>query len=93
MIGFYNLCDIGNFLDSSLKREGDFKGELTIYVNNKDELLKIDEDLFYRQHPNSDEFVKSDDEIMLNFANSKITIKVRDDGSSEKKEVSTNNNL
>jgi hypothetical protein len=52
-----------------------YKSELFVYVDEND-FKKIDEDLYYRnKEDDSDKFIPSDNEIIINFEMVKIIVK------------------
>ena len=78
-LGFDKIYEIGSYLDKRLLIEGIDNSKLDIYVNNKEELKKIDEDLYYRQHPNGTDFKPSDDMITINFEHVIFNISAKDE--------------
>ena len=74
--GAMNIYELGKFISDKLKEDGiTEQSELSIYVP-KDKLMKIDEDLFYRNKTNeSDSFIPSEGEIIINFDLVKIFVK------------------
>lgn len=89
-LGFDKIYEIGSYLDKRLFTEGIDKSKLDIYVNNKDELKKIDEDLYYRQHPNGTDFSPSDDMITINFEHVIFNISVKDEEKKDNSESKEN---
>lgn len=78
-LGFIEINEIGNFLDEKVETNG-LKGcDILIYVDNKDDLRKIDEDLFFRSNPenNIEDFEPSDNEIEVKFKKSRILIDLK----------------
>ena len=70
--GTRNIAELGQMINDKLREDGiKQKAELIINVN-KDEFRKIDEDLFYRNNEKKEEFIPSEDEIIVNV---KIIIK------------------
>jgi len=74
--GTVSIVEIGTFLSRKLTEDGiTKKAELFVYVSD-DEFKKIDEDLYYRNKRGDEEnFVPSDDEIIVNFDMVRIIIK------------------
>lgn len=74
------IFTIGEKLDKKLHDDGvQQMSELVIKVNSN-ELHKIDEDLYYRNHDkdSKDEYVPSEGKIIVRFKN--LIIKIIDDG-------------
>ena len=73
--GTRNIAELGQMINDKLREDGiKQKAELIINVN-KGEFRKIGEDLFYRNNEKKEEFIPSEDEIIVNFDNVKIIIK------------------
>lgn len=74
--GTMSISELGQFISNKLYDDGvSEQAVLTVYVNNE-EFKKVDEDLYYRNKTDeSQEFVPSDGEIIVNFDNVKILIK------------------
>ena len=89
-LGFDKIYEIGSYLDKRLFMEGIDKSKLDIYVNNKDELRKIDEDLYYRQHPNGTDFIPSDDMITINFEHVIFNVSVKNEEKKDNSESKEN---
>ena len=70
------IFELGEELSNKLREDGIERfSELIINVS-KEELRKIDEDLFYRrERDKNEEFIPSDNEININF--DKIRIKIQ----------------
>ena len=80
----YEIFEIGENLDKRLHDDGIVdKSELTVHVSD-DQLRKIDEDLFYRDHKGEDDFIPSEGEILVTFKNLTIRI-VSNEGELESK--------
>ena len=75
-IKIYELGEyISKFLhDNGLNREND----LVIKVS-KEELKKIDEDLYYRNKPEGKEFTPSDNDVIVKFENLNIIFTVEEE--------------
>lgn len=71
-----SIFELGQTISTRLKNDGvTQESELCIYVN-KEQFRKVDEDLFYRNKTDeSQEFVPSEGEIIVNFGNLIMTIK------------------
>lgn len=78
--GTMSIFELGQFISSKLKEDGiTVQSELSVYVT-KEEFKKIDEDLYYRNRKNeSQEFIPSEGEIVINFELVKILIKEKMD--------------
>lgn len=76
--GTMSISELGQFISDKLHDDGvKERAVLTVYVNT-DEFKKVDEDLYYRNRTDEkQEFVPSDGEIIVNFDNVKILIKVK----------------
>lgn len=69
----YKIFEFGSYINNFLHDNGITQhSELLIKVT-KEELSKIDEDLFYRQNQDEGEFVPSNNEVKVTFKN--VTIK------------------
>ncbi len=76
--GTMSISELGQFISDKLRDDGvKEQAVLTVYVNNE-EFKKVDEDLYYRNKTDEkQEFIPSDGEIIVNFDNVKILIKVK----------------
>lgn len=85
MINSSEIIDIGNFLSEKMKSNKIYSSEYIIYVNDNNELRKIDEDIFYRNSPNanSDEFSPSKYEIIIKFEYVDIIIRIKNEEEKE----------
>ena len=74
--GTVSISELGSFISDKLKEDGiEDTAELNIFLN-KDEFKRVDEDLFYRMREDeSQEFIPSEGEIIINFDKVKINIK------------------
>ena len=74
--GSVSISELGRLVSSKLRENGiTTKSDLFVYVN-EDDFKKIDEDLFYRnKKDDSEKFVPSDGEIIVNFELVNIVIK------------------
>jgi len=74
--GTISIVELGNSISNKLKEDGiTNKSELIVYLSDN-EFRKVDEDLYYRNRKDdSDEFVPSDNEIIVNFEMVKIIVK------------------
>lgn len=73
--GTLSIAELGNLLSEELNKYGiKEKAELRIFLD-KDEFKKVDEDLFYRNRKDeSEEYVPSDGETIINFDMVKMMI-------------------
>lgn len=73
--GTTNIIELGQYISSKLKENGiTIQSEFKVYVD-ENEFKKIDEDLFYRnKKDDSQEFIPSEMEIIVNFELVKILI-------------------
>lgn len=74
--GTMSIFELGQYISSKLKEDGiTIQSELCVYVTSE-EFNKIDEDLYYRNRKNeSQEFIPSEGEIVINFELVKIIVK------------------
>ena len=74
--GAVNISELGNIISDKLREYGiSDMAELNVYLN-KEGFKRVDEDLFYRmREDDSQEFIPSEGEIMVNFDNVKIIVK------------------
>ena len=74
--GTMSIFELGQFISSKLKEDGiTIQSELTVYVTSE-EFKKVDEDLYYRNRKDeSQEFIPSEGEIVINFELVKIIVK------------------
>ena len=74
--GTMSIYELGQFISAKLKEDGvTYPSELTVYVDEQ-QFKKVDEDLYYRNRKDeSQEFVPSEGEIVVNFEGIKIIIK------------------
>jgi len=74
--GTMSIFELGQYISSKLKEDGiTIQSELFVYVTSE-EFKKIDEDLYYRNRKNeSQEFIPSEGEIVINFELVKIIVK------------------
>ena len=76
--GTMSIFELGQFISSKLKEDGvTMQSELIVYVTSE-EFKKVDEDLYYRNRKDeSQEFIPSEGEIVVNFEGIRIIIKER----------------
>lgn len=77
--GTIGISELGNIISDKLVENGiKIQSELIVYVN-KDEFKKVDEDLYYRnKEDDSQEFIPSEGEIIINFEMVKVIIKEKE---------------
>ena len=76
--GTMSIFELGQYISSKLKEDGiTIQSEFSVYVTSE-EFKKIDEDLYYRNRKDeSQEFIPSKGEIVINFELVKIIVKER----------------
>lgn len=74
--GTMSIFELGQYISSKLKEDGiTIQSEFSVYVTSE-EFKKIDEDLYYRNRKDeSQEFIPSEGEIVINFELVKIIVK------------------
>ena len=78
MIGFFDIIDIGSELEKKLVKH-DIKDNVVLSFNvPKEDFLKIDEYMYYRQFPDGKDFQPSEEEIQVAFKHLTILIKKED---------------
>jgi hypothetical protein len=77
-LGTTSLFNIGDIISKNLNENGvEDISEFYIYLDEK-HFRRVDEDLFYRMRENKEEeFIPSENEIILNFEKVKIIIKLK----------------
>ena len=71
------ISTLGKYISEELHKCHIKNSEIIVYVT-KEDLIKIDEDLFYRlnkENKDDKEFIPSNDEITISFKNLKFIIK------------------
>lgn len=72
------IFELGDYVANFLKDNGlNHENDLVIKVK-KEELKKIDEDLYYRNKPEGKEFVPSDNDVIVKFENLNIIFTVEE---------------
>lgn len=79
MISSFDIATIGLYVSNKLEEKKVTKNNTLVLIISKEELKKLDEDLYYRQNPNGTDFVPSEKEISLNFENLKVIIMAEND--------------
>ena len=73
------IFELGDYISNYLKTNGlEHDNKLVIGVT-KDELRKIDEDLFYRNKTGDSEFIPSDMDVVVTFENVKLIFSIKDE--------------
>ena len=74
----FSIDNITNFLKTvkeELHKLG-YDGKTSMELNVKwNDLMKIDEELYYKQNPNGENFIPSKDELNIKYENIDLTIK------------------
>ena len=74
MIDSYKLMKLGQMITNELK-DMRFNSECVLTMKlDKDKLLKLDEDLYYRQYTDGKDYVPTDGEINVKFDNLTIVV-------------------
>lgn len=84
-INFYTIVNLAKYVDNWMDDKGLSKNEVVLNIDDPKLFLKIDEDIFYRMYPNRDDFVHSDSDIIMQFENFKLTIKLNEKDKEEEK--------
>lgn len=74
MLGFFELIELGGTIEKQLVHNDVKKDNVLTLVINKELFSKIDEDIYYRQFPDSTDFKPSENEITINFEFLKIKL-------------------
>ena len=73
------IFELGEYVNKFLHENGiDSENDLVIKVS-KEELNKIDEDLYYRNKPEGKEFTPSDKDVIVKFENLNIIFTVEEE--------------
>ena len=73
------IFELGDYISNYLKTNGlEHDNKLVIGVT-KNELRKIDEDLFYRNKTGDSEFIPSDMDVVVTFENVKLIFSIKDE--------------
>ena len=77
------IFELGEYIAKFLNDNGlRLENDLVIKVT-KDELKKIDEDLYYRNKPEGKEFVPSDNDVVVKFDNLNVIFTVEEEEENE----------
>ena len=78
------IFELGDYISRFLFENG-LSNENDLVINvEKDELKKLDEDLYYRNKPEGKEFVPSDNDVVVKFENLNIIFTVNEKTEEEK---------
>ena len=72
------IYELGEYITKFLNENGLSKENDLVISVTKDELRKIDEDLYYRNKPEGQEFVPSDNDVVVKFENLNIIFTVEE---------------
>jgi hypothetical protein len=72
------IYELGEYIAKFLNENGLTKENDLVINVTKDELRKIDEDLYYRNKPEGQEFVPSDNDVVVKFENLNIIFTVEE---------------
>lgn len=72
------IFELGDYVARFLYDNGATKENDLVITVTKEELRKIDEDLYYRNKPEGEEFVPSDNDIIVKFENLNIVFTVEE---------------
>jgi hypothetical protein len=72
------IYELGEYIAKFLNENGLSKENDLVISVTKDELRKIDEDLYYRNKPEGQEFVPSDNDVIVKFENLNIIFTVEE---------------
>lgn len=72
------IYELGEYIAKFLNENGLSKENDLVISVTKDELRKIDEDLYYRNKPEGQEFVPSDNDVVVKFENLNIIFTVEE---------------
>lgn len=72
------IYELGEYIAKFLNENGLSKENDLVISVTKDELRKIDEDLYYRNKPEGKEFVPSDNDVVVKFENLNIIFTVEE---------------
>ena len=75
MLDFFTIAKIADYVEKELVTHDIKKSNILTIVVDKEQLKKIDEDIYFRQNPEGTDFKPSKDEITINFTH--VTIKIK----------------
>ena len=73
------IFELGEYITKFLGENGLTKENDLVIKVTKEELKKIDEDLYYRNKPEGKEFVPSDNDVIVKFENLNIIFTVEEE--------------
>jgi len=76
------IFELGEYIAKFLNENGLSKENDLVIKVTKEELKKIDEDLYYRNKPKGEEFIPSDNDVVVKFENLNIIFTVEETGES-----------
>ena len=73
------IYELGSYISNFLRENGVYgESDLVVYVDAT-ELRKIDEDLYYRNKPKGEDFVPSDEDLIVKFDNCNIIFSIKEE--------------
>ena len=72
------IFELGEYIAKFLNDNGLTKENDLVIKVSKEELKKIDEDLYYRNKPEGKEFIPSDNDVVVKFENLNIIFTVEE---------------
>ncbi len=72
------IYELGEYISKFLNDNGLSRENNLVISVSKDELKKIDEDLYYRNKPEGKEFIPSDNDVVVKFENINIIFTVEE---------------
>jgi hypothetical protein len=72
------IFELGEYIAKFLNENGLSKENDLVIKVTKEELKKIDEDLYYRNKPKGEEFIPSDNDVVVKFENLNIIFTVEE---------------
>jgi hypothetical protein len=73
------IFELGEYITKFLAENGLTKENDLVIKVTKDELKKIDEDLYYRNKPKGEDFIPSDNDVIVKFENLNIIFTVEEE--------------
>ena len=73
------IYELGEYISKFLNENGLSKENDLVIKVDKTQLKKIDEDLYYRNKPKGEEFVPSDNDVVVKFENLNIIFTVEEE--------------
>jgi hypothetical protein len=73
------IYELGEHISKFLNENGLSKENDLVIKVDKTQLKKIDEDLYYRNKPKGEEFVPSDNDVVVKFGNLNIIFTVEEE--------------